>query len=81
MPISQKYSGSWIPDIQDAGFRLRIFDPMFSHSSEILGIFDPVATALPWDHRDLGSQTEEISLDTVDPGSCFGNLRWYIADP
>ena len=54
---------------------------MFSYSSEILGIFDPVAAALPWDQMDLRSQTEEISPATVDPGSCFDNWQWYIADP
>ena len=47
----------------------RTLDPIFLFSRGILGILDHIAETLSWDLRDLGSQTERMSLDPGDPGS------------
>ena len=43
-------------------------------------MLDPVAAALSWGPRDLESQIEKASLNSVDPGSCLGMLSWDLAD-
>ena len=54
-------------------------DLTFSFSLGILEILDLVTATLPWDPRDLGSQTEKILPDPGDPGSSLGNLSWDLA--
>ena len=59
-------------DPQDPG-SFRILDPIL-FSCGILEILDPVTATLPWDPRDLGSQTDEILPDPGDPGSSLSKL-------
>ena len=70
---------SEILDPQDPGSS-RILDLIFSSSHRILEILDPVTATLPWDHRDLGSQTDKILPDLGDPGSSLSKLPWDLAD-
>ena len=68
VPRSRKDPRSWSSRIQDPG-SCRILDPIFSFSHGILEILDPVTATLPWDPRDLESQTDKILPDPGDPGS------------
>ena len=43
-------------------------------------MLDHVTATLPWDPRDLGSRTENILLDPMDPGSGLSKLSWDPAD-
>ena len=78
MPRSQKHPESWTPRIRDLGASWILY--LFSFSHEILGVLDPVMAILSRDPRYLGSQsqTEKMSLDPVDPGSCLGKLSWDL---
>ena len=55
-------------------------DPIFSIPRGILGILDPASATLSWDPRDLGPQTEKMSLDPGGPRSCLGKLLWDLAN-
>ena len=78
VPRSQKDPRSWISRIQDLG-SWKLLDLIFSFSDGILEILDPVTATLPWDHRDLGSRTEELHriLGILDPAwaGCRGILQ------
>ena len=51
-----------------------MLDLIFSFSHGILEILDPATATLPWDPRDLGSQTDNILSDPGDPGFSLNKL-------
>ena len=65
--------GSTGSRIQDPG-SWRILDPIFSFSHGILEILNLFTATLRWDPKDLGSRTERILLDPVDPVSSLSRL-------
>ena len=72
VPRSQKDPRSWITRIQHPG-SCRILELIFSFSHEILEILDPATATLPWDLRDLGSQTDNLPVPG-DPGSSLSKI-------
>ena len=68
----------WDPG--SSGFSIRNLDLIFSFSSGILEMFDPVTAKWSWDPRNPGSQTEKMLLDPRDPGSYLDKLPLDLAD-
>ena len=70
---SQKDPESWITWIRDPGGPWMLY---FHFLMGILEILDSVTATLQWYPRDLGYQTEKMSLDPAW-ASCYGILRIF----